>query len=190
MSLTVKTVLGGVCTIALTACADEPRTKEQTAPAQSKNYGQRDTARIHNNQGERIGDVTVWQMMDGVLISIDVRELPPGGHGLHMHQTGDCSDTGGFKLSSSHIARQRRPTKFHGDMHPTGTHAGDLPNLYVNGDGQARIDVLSVRISLDDLRDRDGAALVIHANPDDYQTQQTGSSGPRIACAAFKSKAH
>ena len=35
------------------------------------------------------------------------------------------------------------------------------------------------------LKDADGSALVIHANPDDYKTQPIGAAGERIACAVI-----
>ena len=38
----------------------------------------------------------------------------------------------------------------------------------------------------ENLRDKDGAALVMHENPDDMVTQPIGGAGKRIACAAFK----
>ena len=36
--------------------------------------------------------------------------------------------------------------------------------------------------SLAQLLDADGAALVIHAKPDDYKTDPSGDSGDRVAC--------
>ena len=36
------------------------------------------------------------------------------------------------------------------------------------------------------LMDADGAALVIHANPDDYRTQPIGGAGDRVACAVIR----
>ena len=35
------------------------------------------------------------------------------------------------------------------------------------------------------LADADGTALVVHAKPDDYQTDPSGDSGDRIACAVL-----
>jgi Cu-Zn family superoxide dismutase len=32
------------------------------------------------------------------------------------------------------------------------------------------------------LLDEDGASLVVHAGPDDYQTDPAGNAGDRIAC--------
>jgi len=37
-----------------------------------------------------------------------------------------------------------------------------------------------------ELLDDDGAAIVIHADPDDYATQPSGASGDRIACGVIE----
>jgi len=36
------------------------------------------------------------------------------------------------------------------------------------------------------LLDADGAALVLHASPDDYVSDPSGNSGTRIACAVLQ----
>jgi Cu-Zn family superoxide dismutase len=40
-------------------------------------------------------------------------------------------------------------------------------------------------LQLSEIEDRDGAALMIHANPDDYESQPTGNAGDRIACGVI-----
>jgi Cu-Zn family superoxide dismutase len=53
-----------------------------------------------------------------------------------------------------------------------------------------RIELLAPNVRLGagagTLFDGDGAALVIHALADDYQTDPAGASGPRIACAVLE----
>ena len=56
-------------------------------------------------------------------------------------------------------------------MNPEGPHAGDLPNLHVPADGKLEVEFLDPVVTLDQeaaLLDADGAAIVIHAGPDDY----------------------
>ena len=36
------------------------------------------------------------------------------------------------------------------------------------------------------LKDADGSALVIHANPDDHMSQPIGGAGARIACGVIR----
>ena len=52
---------------------------------------------------------------------------------------------------------------------------GDLPPIDTAADGRTDVEVVSTRLTLDEIR---GRALMIHAGPD-----QGGVSGPKIACA-------
>ena len=81
----------------------------------------------------------------------------------------------------------------HGVNNPAGPHAGDLPNVEVAANG-----VLGQTVTLPNatlfapqeasgtLLDADGAALVIHAQADDYVTDPSGNSGARLACAVIR----
>ncbi len=146
-------------------------------------FGGRSRARIVDAGGVRFGEVFAWLGRGGVLIQVRSEELPPGTHGVHVHAAGDCRDVGVFKASGGHVAGDGGP---HGFLHPDGTHRGDLPNIYAHNDGRAQADYFSAALSLADLTDTDGAALIIHAMPDDYQSQPIGGAGVRIACAAFE----
>jgi Cu-Zn family superoxide dismutase len=79
----------------------------------------------------------------------------------------------------------------HGLLNPDANEAGDLPNLHVAADGAGATEVFSTFVSLggvdgrQDLNDKDGSAIVIHANADDHQTQPIGGAGARIACGVI-----
>ena len=58
-------------------------------------------ANIVNADGAIIGTTTFEQTPTGVLVYVDVRDLPPGPHGIHLHATGSCSLD--FKAAMGHI---------------------------------------------------------------------------------------
>ena len=115
--------------------------------------------------------------LSGNSLTIEASGLAPGAHGLHLHAVGRC-DPPDFASAGPHWNPANRK---HGSENPEGPHMGDLPNLMVAADGHATL-TLTVP---PDLVDEDGAALIIHAAPDDYRTDPSGNSGARIACAAF-----
>ena len=120
---------------------------------------------------------------------VHVKGLTPGLHGIHIHSVAACAPT--FAAAGGHynpLARQ------HGLLNPAGAHAGDLPNLIVNGDGVAHLDATTDRVTITDgpttLFDATvgavGSAFIIHANEDDQVTDATnGGSGGRIACGVI-----
>lgn len=118
-----------------------------------------------------------------VHVNVHVNGLAAGLHGIHIHAVGSCSPT--FAAAGGHynpLAHQ------HGLENPSGPHAGDLPNLSVNGAGVGHLDASTDRVTLSEggatLFDADGSAFIIHANPDDQVTDAgNGGSGARIACA-------
>ncbi len=178
-----KLLSGLACAVALTACVEAgPSLAEASGHHANAEYGDRARARLIDAAGNRIGEVHLWQGRDGVVVEVRARNLPPGMHGLHIHAVGDCSDVGVFTRSGGHLDVTGGA---HGALHPHGPHGGDLPNLYAHADGVARADFFATRISLADVQDADGGALIVHANADDYQTAPIGGAGARIACAAF-----
>ena len=67
-------------------------------------------------------------------------------------------------------------------------HVGDMPNIHVPASGELEIEILNTDLKLDyGLFDADGAAIVIHAGPDDYTSDPAGAAGPRIACGVITS---
>ena len=67
-------------------------------------------------------------------------------------------------------------------------HVGDMPNIHVPDSGELEIEILNTLLKLDyGLFDADGAAIVIHAGPDDYMSDPAGAAGSRIACGVINS---
>lgn len=119
-------------------------------------------------------------------LNVKVSGLTPGLHGIHIHGIGACTGPA-FTSAGSH---HNPDGALHGLDDPAGAHAGDLPNLIVNGEGRGHLDVVSDRATLSAGRlsvfDGDGSAIVIHAAEDDQQsTSPTGNSGARVACGVI-----
>ncbi|WP_045390822.1 superoxide dismutase family protein [Falsirhodobacter sp. alg1] len=131
-----------------------------------------------NTDGENIGTAEIRPVGEGVLISVDIKDLPEGPLSLHVHETGSCE--GDFKSAGGHY----NPTGVtHGFFSDTGPHAGDMPNQSVNEDGEMVAEVLNTMIPFDDMS---GKALVVHDGPDDYVSDPAGNAGNRIACAVIE----
>lgn len=139
-------------------------------------------AAVIDPEGAVIGQATFEQTPTGVLVFVDVRGLPPGAHGIHLHAVGSC--TPDFKAATGHI---NPGNVAHGLRNPDGPDNGDLPNLYVARDGTARAEFFTTRVSVSGgtmpaLLDEDGSAVIIHESPDDHLTQPIGGAGGRIGC--------
>jgi Cu-Zn family superoxide dismutase len=129
---------------------------------------------------------------DGDAVQIIVRvhgDVAAGFHGFHVHAVGVCAAP--FSTAGGHY-------------NPGGAthrdHAGDLPVLYIDGDGEAHARFSTDRFAIEDLFDTDGSAFILHANADNYAniptdrydpdpdatTLGTGDAGARIACGVIE----
>jgi len=129
------------------------------------------------------GNVTFTAMPNGVHAVGEVRGLAPGSeHGFHIHEKGDCGNNG--DASGGHF--NPAGTK-HGMFGAPTSHAGELPSLRADASGVARFDVelQAVTLGTGAANDIIGRALIVHRDRDDYTTQPSGNSGPRVACAVI-----
>jgi Cu-Zn family superoxide dismutase len=135
-----------------------------------------------NAAGQTVGSVRAWQTAGGVSLHIAATGLSHGIHGVHVHAIGRC-DPPDFASAGPHWNPAGRK---HGINNPQGPHAGDLPNVEVAANGVLGATVVLPGAAMANLLDADGAALVIHAQGDDYKTDPSGNSGARIACAVIR----
>jgi Cu-Zn family superoxide dismutase len=141
-------------------------------------------------KGDHLGFLTLTEGPAGVLLRLEIKPagLSPGWHGVHFHAVGDCSDDK-FQKSGPHVGHGMG--KAHGLLHPQGPEWGDLPSLFAPSEGSFGAEMFTSFVTLKgasgraDLMDKDGSALVIHANLDDQISQPIGGAGARVACAVI-----
>lgn len=159
-------------------------------------------AAITDADGTQVGSVTWTQGAGSVTVEVAVQGLPPGFHGFHVHQVGEC--VAPFTSAGPHL----NPAAA---AHPE--HAADQPVLLVNSDGSGSATFVTDRYAIADIV---AAAVIIHADPDNYAnipdryqapgpsaspaasappvmvpgpdaaTLATGDAGKRIACGVIE----
>jgi superoxide dismutase, Cu-Zn family len=156
------------------------------------------TATLRNAAGERLGSVFFKQRgRDGTVVVFGrARDLPAGFHGFHVHTTGRC-DPPGFTTAGGHYNPE-------GSTHRD--HAGDMPSLLINSDGEGFIGFATDRFTISELRVGDGSAVIVHAAADNFanipdryrspasppqggadpETLATGDAGSRLACGVVR----
>lgn len=143
-------------------------------------------AHLTNAKGEKVGTATITEDREGVRISIEASKLPPGQHGIHFHEVGNCS-LPDFKAAGSHYGSADRE---HGLKNPKGPHTGDLPNVHVSEDGTLKAKIITKTVTLkkgkNSLLKPEGTAIVIHQGSDDQKSNPAGQSGGRIVCGVVE----
>jgi Cu-Zn family superoxide dismutase len=189
-------VATGALLLMLTSCTGE-RPVDDTpgdapappgAGAEGTSPAARDSLRVEllDAVGAAVGTAFLRPRDGGVELAIHARGLPPGPKGFHIHENGVCEGPS-FQTAGGHF----NPTgRQHGRAHPDGPHAGDLPNLEVRADGTADTVVVAAGVTLaggqpNSLQKEGGTSLVVHAQPDDDQSQPAGNAGDRIACGVI-----
>src|SRR5690554_5184931 len=142
------------------------------------------TAELHDADGNVVGNATFTGEDTGVLITVELADFTAGAGSelaIHLHETGKCEPD--FDAAGAHFNPAGAE---HGLENPMGAHAGDMPNIVVDADGNASYEYLNEAVTLDDEEGTsivagDGTAIVIHAQPDDHVTDRAGNAGERIA---------
>ena len=134
-----------------------------------------------------VGTVTITESGQGVQLAPDLKGLPAGEHGFHVHEFANCgAKEKDGKMSAAEMAGGHWDPDKHGKHGKPGAggHKGDLPALKVGADGSARQAIKAPNLKLSDLRNK---SLMIHAGGDNYsdQPKPNGGGGERIACGVI-----
>ena len=175
------TTTAALAALVLTACA----TGRREAPEPADQPPATAAAQLRDAGGRAVASASAAQVGDAVRVRVEAAGLSPGIYGAHLHTVGRC-DAPSFESAGPHWNPANRE---HGPDNPRGQHMGDLPNLLVGTDGRGSFEFTIPGAALAGgaraLFDRDGAAVVLHARPDDYRTDPSGNSGARIACGVL-----
>ncbi len=187
--------------VSLLALAAAPVAAQDASPVAGS--GEIDVT-VMDVDGNELGVLTFVAVGDTGMVRIvgELQGLEPGEHGFHIHEAGVCDPSGDEPFSSA--GGHFNPTDAMHGPGPEGmtstdmaspvamgeSHAGDLGNITVEDDGTVFITVTTDQVSLDPgapntLADADGSAIVVHQGADDFTSQPSGDSGPRIACGVI-----
>lgn len=179
-----ETALLSLAAVLLAACGpgESPR---ETAEASPDDSGQVTFDTFAEAEVSPVGDSGVsgfvrFDQRSTVLeISGNLSGLAPGDHGLHVHETGDCSGAG------THFSPQGHP---HGSPDSTDAehHAGDLGNVTADANGDAEFQLADGEMRLGSGEyGINGRTIVVHAMADDLETQPDGNAGAAVGCAVI-----
>lgn len=124
------------------------------------------------------GKVIFKQEEYGVMVTAEIYGLPQNTEkcvsnifAFHIHSGNSCTGN-----SNDPFANGQKHYNPNNCLHPS--HAGDLPPLFGNN-GYAYLSTLTNRFTITEII---GKVIIIHDNPDDFNTQPSGNSGNKIAC--------
>lgn len=167
-----------IALFALAACAHAPPSiRDPLASAQ-----------LEARSGSGLtGVAAVTEDSGKVTLRVSVSGAAPGRHGVHLHETPDCSAPD----ASSAGGHWNPAAQTHGGFDAPPTHLGDLGNLDVAADGTGVLERSSERWSVGTGQPNDviGRAVIIHSGVDDLQSQPAGNAGGRVGCGVIAPRA-
>ncbi len=129
------------------------------------------------------GEAILEESEGGINLDVKVQNVPAGKHGFHIHEKGDCGDTG--KAAGGHY---NPDNVTHGLVTKDGlqhAHAGDFGNIEIGTDGTGTLKAFIPGLTLTGEKyNVTGKAVILHEREDDFG-QPTGNAGGRIGCGVI-----
>jgi len=110
---------------------------------------------------------------DGLRVRAELEGLPPGKHGVRVHERGDCNEPGSQYSFGAPAATEV---------------AGDLGEITVDSSGRAQFEGVVQTAQIEGERTIVGRTVVVHAG-EDGTGDATDTAGPGIACGVIQSNA-
>ena len=136
-----------------------------------------------------IGIVEFTQTRAGLLVDVDLKNLPAGDHGFHIHENPDCSNITD-KEGNIHYAQgaggHYDPLNTGKHLGPNGNgHKGDLPYLTADGNGTVETQFYLKNTTASELKNK---SIIVHSAGDNYSDtpEVSGGGGARIACGIIR----
>lgn len=143
------------------------------------------TVALKDGTGKALGTAVISPAKQGVSIALNLHDLTPGEHAIHIHAVAKCEGPA-FTTAGGHF---NPDMKKHGLQNPDGPHAGDMNNFTATAKGTAKATVTDTRVDMGDdahsIFANGGTALVVHAKADDMKTDPAGAAGDRIGCGTI-----
>jgi superoxide dismutase, Cu-Zn family len=169
----VSAIAGSVCLVALAACATHNGPTVYEDPSA--------IAVLSSTQNSSVHGAATFVRTGGVaLVNLNLAGFKPNStHGLHIHESGDCSARDGSS-AGGHF----NPTSSdHGGPNGRPRHSGDLGNITADDKGEIYASFKLADVAFGNGADSIiGRGLIVHADADDLKSQPAGNSGARLAC--------
>lgn len=144
---------------------------------------------VNNKSEQNIGQVMFRNKNNSLEVSVDLKGLPVGEHGFHIHENPSCEpgvDAKGIMVAAQKAGGHYDPE--HTDKHlgPNQKgHKGDMPVLNVGKNGEIKTTFLLSDLTAEEIKNR---SVVVHAGGDNYadEPMPLGGGGARIACGIIK----
>ena len=132
--------------------------------------------------------VTGWAAFhdteEGLVVEAQVSHASPGNHGFHIHEKGDCGDSG--NAAGGHYNPDGVK---HGFLPKDGfqaAHAGDFGNIEVGPDGIGSIKLVVSGLTVSGGKyNVENRSVIFHEKEDNFG-QPTGNAGGRIGCGIIR----
>lgn len=132
-----------------------------------------------------IGTAKFFQLADGKMrmdLEINFPARADSVVAVHFHEHGDCGNMG----ENAH-GHWNPTNENHGEWNSAAYHSGDIGNIQLDDKGHGKVSITTDRWSIvdNDTSTIIGRGIIVHGGTDDYTTQPTGNSGPRVGCGVI-----